>query len=472
MIAQRINFFLHIYRILDLAVVVLAYFAAFFLTAWFVPESGLTPAPWQGEWPMALSAMGLWALLLQLNRVYSSQRGRHLSGLFLSLVKANFQGLVTLIGLIFFLELPWRSRAFLLVFTALSTLLLILEKALVMRWLELIRRSGRNLKEVLLVGANDLAREVILKVRQSPEAGLHVKGVVVEELETVGESFEDAPVLGAMSGLTDVLHGHVIDEVIICLPLDRIEKIHEALVMCETMGLEGRVATRLFDPTMARIYYDELVNIPLFTITTQPRRDLAFRVKQLIDFFGSLVLILLLSPLFLALAIGIKVTSPGPVFFTQERMGYNGRRFRMVKFRSMVTGADKMQETLRARNEADGPLFKMRHDPRVTPFGEFIRKTSLDELPQIFNVFIGDMSLIGPRPLPVAEALQIKNKNRRRVSMKPGMTGLWQVSGRSNTTYERMIELDLQYIDTWSLWLDFRIFFKTAWIMISRHGAF
>jgi exopolysaccharide biosynthesis polyprenyl glycosylphosphotransferase len=223
---------------------------------------------------------------------------------------------------------------------------------------------------------------------------------------------------------------------------------------------------------IAKVSVDEIESVPLLTFTTIPTNEAALAVKRLSDIVISAGALILLSPLMLVAAAVIKLTSPGSVFFVQKRSGLNGRIFDFYKFRSMYRDADQRKDELRARNEMDGPVFKIKSDPRITPAGRFIRKSSIDELPQLWNVFKGDMAIVGPRPPVPAEVEKYERWQRRRLSMKPGITCIWQVSGRNMIKFNDWIRLDLAYIDNWSLWLDLKILIKTVPAVLTGKGAY
>ena len=212
-------------------------------------------------------------------------------------------------------------------------------------------------------------------------------------------------------------------------------------------------------------------DVPMIGMRRTPTSQGRLLLKRLLDLTGAVFGLLVLSPLMLVVAIIIRVDDPGPIFFSQVRSGRNGRKFRMHKFRSMVVDAEKLKAKLMAHNEMDGPVFKIKHDPRITKIGRFIRKTSIDELPQLFNVLVGEMSLVGPRPPLPSEVAQYKPWQRRRLSVKPGITGPWQVSGRNEISFEQWMEMDLAYIDNWSLWLDIKIILMTVPVVLLKKGA-
>jgi exopolysaccharide biosynthesis polyprenyl glycosylphosphotransferase len=259
---------------------------------------------------------------------------------------------------------------------------------------------------------------------------------------------------------------------VISLPVkSHYDKINTIINLCEQQGIIIRLLSDLFDLKIAKSYVDSLDGIPLITLHAVPLGQLPLLVKRTLDIMISSIALLLLLPLLLAFSILIKLDSKGPVFFIQERMGLNKRKFKLLKFRTMINNAELLQEQLRNFNEVSGPVFKIKNDPRLTRVGRWLRKTSVDELPQLINVLKGDMSLVGPRPPIPREVEQYQLKDRRRLSMKPGITCLWQVNGRSNVSFERWMELDKEYIDNWSLWLDFKILAKTIPAVIRGSGA-
>jgi len=274
--------------------------------------------------------------------------------------------------------------------------------------------------------------------------------------------------------LNSVISHQPIDEVIVALPMNKYGPLVETIVrQCEEQGIVVRVRTETFNLQVARSYVDELQGVPVTTIQSGPPDSWQLVMKRLIDIVGSAILLLGCVPLFVLVAFLIRIDSSGPIFFTQERIGYNKRRFRLVKFRTMMDGAHKEQSNLEHLNEAQGPVFKIRNDPRITRLGSLLRRYSIDELPQLFNVLKGDMSLVGPRPLPVRDVERIDvTSHKRRFSIKPGITCLWQVNGRSNIGFDDWVRMDLEYIDRWSLVLDAIILVKTIPAVFKGPGAY
>jgi exopolysaccharide biosynthesis polyprenyl glycosylphosphotransferase len=336
------------------------------------------------------------------------------------------------------------------------------------------RRNGRNVRHVLIVGTNPRAIQLAERIESVPELGYRVSGFV-DELWIGTAALMKTPykVVCGFADFPDYIARHVVDEVMLCLPVKSLyERSSEIVAQCEEQGITARLVSDVLTPKFGRSHLERFDDTVVLTVHTGGMRGWAMVVKRLVDLLGSAIALLVLAPAMLLIALFIRVLSPGPIFFAQERMGLNKRRFRLYKFRTMVPNAEKQIAQLEHLNEASGPVFKIRNDPRITPIGRLLRKTSLDELPQLFNVFKGDMSLVGPRPLPVRDYESFNTAwHRRRFSVKPGITCLWQVMGRSSVPFERWMELDMQYIDQWSLLLDLQIMLKTIPAVMKGSGA-
>jgi exopolysaccharide biosynthesis polyprenyl glycosylphosphotransferase len=326
--------------------------------------------------------------------------------------------------------------------------------------------------KVVIVGSGPRARRLLRRIKAKGLTHYDVLGFFDHDAGHAIPEEIQAAMLGRADRLQDFLKEHAVDRVFITLPVRSCYSVIEnVLTTCERMGVEVHYLADLFPVTRARVSHDASVGLSAIRLT-HVIEDSRLAVKRVLDVAGAASGLLVLSPLLVLCAVLIRLSGPGPVLFTQTRYGYNRRRFRMYKFRTMVADAEKLQASLESRNEAAGPIFKIRHDPRITPLGRFLRKTSIDELPQLFNVLTGEMSLVGPRPMSVRDvSLFTEAALMRRFSMKPGLTCLWQISGRSNTTFDRWIELDLAYIDNWSLTLDARILLKTVPVVMSGSGA-
>jgi exopolysaccharide biosynthesis polyprenyl glycosylphosphotransferase len=278
---------------------------------------------------------------------------------------------------------------------------------------------------------------------------------------------------GTVPQLVQMLHDHAINGVIMSAKRTYFEQVENIIAACELEGVEVWLLADFFATQISRTSFDEILGRPLIVFSTTPETSWQSLAKKFIDFAGGLILLVLSSPIFLILAAAIKSSSPGPIFFRQQRSGLNGSPFTLYKFRTMVTNAEQFQHELAAMNEMSGPVFKVTNDPRVTPVGKFLRKWSLDELPQLFNVLRGEMSLVGPRPLPVDEIKRINDlSHRRRLSVKPGLTCLWQIKGRNQISdFKDWVRLDLEYIDHWSIWLDLKILALTIPAVLRGTGA-
>ncbi|MBZ5516207.1 MAG: sugar transferase [Acidobacteriia bacterium] len=336
------------------------------------------------------------------------------------------------------------------------------------------RRKGSNLRHVLMVGTNRRIVSLARKLESRPEFGYRVIGFVDRDwpgLESFGKT--GYRIVSDFEGVADFLRKNVVDEVIVGLPLrSHYTAASQIAGVCEAQGIVVTVLPLIVEPKRARCRAEDFEGAPFITLYTGPRDELLLALKRIMDFGLSLTMLVLLSPLLALVTLLIKLLSPGPVFFIQERLGLSKRRFRLYKFRTMVPDAERKQAELEGLNEASGPVFKIKDDPRITPFGKLLRKTSIDELPQLLNVLKGDMSLVGPRPLPIRDYEGFdQDWHRRRFSVRPGITCFWQMSGRSSISFDKWMELDMRYIDEWSLWLDLQILFGTIPAVLKGSGA-
>ncbi len=336
-----------------------------------------------------------------------------------------------------------------------------------------MRMRGVNSKVLLVLGGGKRGEKFIRTVNQRPELGYRIIGYLDSDPPYAGRALCGVPYLGGFDDLDVLLEEDVIDEAVIALPIkSQYNRIKFAISRLEEQGLITHVISDFFPHHLARIKPQEFQGLPILSLQSAPAFHWRTELKRYMDIAGSALLLFLCLPLFGLVALLIRLDSKGPVFFLQERMGYNKRRFRLIKFRSMVSDAEALQDAVEDQNEKSGPIFKIRNDPRITRVGRFLRRSSLDELPQLINVLIGDMSLVGPRPLSIRDASRVEESwQKRRFSVKPGMTCLWQISGRSNLSFDEWIELDLKYIDSWSLNLDWWILLKTIPAVLTARGA-
>ncbi len=389
-------------------------------------------------------------------------------------LKATSLSTVCLALVAVFFSVRMITVPFLITFYAISSLLVVASRFLMQYWLAIVRRHGHNLRYMLILGTNSRAIEFARKIEATPERGYQLLGFVDEDWAKMDDfNATGYKVCCDYAGLAEYLRRNVVDEVAIYLPLRSFyEHSSQVAALCEQHGMVMRFASDIFGLKTARSRTEEFEGDHHIAAYTGVRDGWPLLVKRILDLAISFTLLVLLAPLFLVIAALIKLSSHGPVFFRQERMGINKRRFVIYKFRTMIPNAEEMMESLEDLNEVSGPVFKIMDDPRITPIGKFLRRTSIDELPQLFNILKGDMSLVGPRPLPVRDYQGFNQDwQRRRFTVRPGITCLWQVNGRSSIPFEQWMRLDLQYMDEWSLWLDLKILARTIPAVLRGSGA-
>ena len=426
--------------------------------AWFIFDKPIGPFS-EFQW-LLFVIMPFGPIILELQGFYVHPVQKTIPRSLAQLARAGFWlGLMIATSAFFFrLEVP--SRAVMPIFAVLAGIFLLGRERLT---IQRFRRRARieSLRErVLLAGTP--ADMKALRDSFTPEQ--------VMELEIADEiDVETRPV----SDLVDALHKHSVSRVIFAGGRSHLDRLQEAIGACEIEGVEAWLIADFIRTSIARPDFDVFGTRPVLVFRTTPDLSWALMVKEVTDRLGAIVGLILCVPLFVVIALAIKLTSPGPIFFRQARGGRHGRPFTMLKFRTMVTDAEMQQEELSRFNQMSGPVFKIEKDPRITAVGKFLRKSSLDELPQFWNVLKGEMSLVGPRPLPIYEVEKFETPaQRRRLSMKPGLTCLWQIAGRNQIkNFNRWVELDLEYIDNWSLWLDLRILLRTVPVVFFGWGA-
>jgi exopolysaccharide biosynthesis polyprenyl glycosylphosphotransferase len=393
---------------------------------------------------------------------------------------------VLLAATLFLLKLD-LSRSFIALFCLLVAALLTLERFLVLKSLRFWRRRGRNFRNVLICGVGEQAVRLAREIALRPELGISIRGFGdLRDPATLNplllDRFRDDVAAHAKVTVREVVSGggavvrslseNAIDEVLFTDVVEVMPQVEEMVLICSEQGVRTTIVADLFSMGMVKSGISYFGGMPLIHFQTPPGDRWELAVKRIIDVLVSFVLLAVLSPLMAILALGVKLGPPGPVLFKQKRVGLNGRLFSLYKFRSMYNDAEEQKKALEGANEMVGPVFKVRKDPRVTPFGRILRRFSLDELPQLWNVFRGDMSLVGPRPPIPGEVSLYERKDRRRLSMRPGLTCTWQVSGRNNINdFGSWVKLDLEYIDNWSLGRDLLLLFRTIPAVLFGNGA-
>jgi len=362
----------------------------------------------------------------------------------------------------FVLKFGFLSRSFILIYAVSCIGWLILTRWMILYRTKEALKKGQHARHVLLVGTGRRAQEFISHTAKHKEWGYRLIGLLDIDAKMKGESIAGFEVIGTLHDLPDILEREVVDEVFFITPQTWLEEVRKCILYCEAVGIPATISTELFDFEIASKVPKLLEGKTYLTIETRVPRGWGLFLKRFFDICVSVSFLILTAPILLAVACAVKWTSPGPVFFRQVRSGRNGRRFYLYKFRSMGIDAESKLAELKDKNEMTGPVFKISNDPRITTVGKFLRKTSLDEFPQFWNVLKGDMSVVGPRPPLPSEVEKYEPWHRRRLSMKPGITCIWQVSGRNGVDFEKWMEMDLRYIDNWSLRFDFKILSLTA----------
>jgi exopolysaccharide biosynthesis polyprenyl glycosylphosphotransferase len=470
MLREQAKLFNRLAILLDLLVVAVAFGLAYLVWGQWV---ALRPAA-DYDW-LLLVALPVWGLLLARYDFYSSLRRRTIYEIITSLINLHFWGGVVGAAAIYFVAPEGFSRGLYLSFLCIAFVLLTLEKVAVRVALGLVRRRGYNYRNILIVGTQEKARNFLRVLCRYSDWGLRAVGLVKVNGEGTPAVIEGVPVLGSLPDLVEICKGRPVDEVVFCLPKpkEQVVDVEEHLRELEELGITVRMVLDHYSGYQRRREFSILEDdLPMLTFRATTIGGHHLLLKRLLDIAGALVGLMLGALLLPLIAIAIKRDSPGPIFFGQERVGENGRIFRLWKFRSMRVDAEARKRELLARNEVTGAMFKIADDPRVTRVGRFLRQTSLDELPQFWNVLRGEMSLVGTRPPTPEEVAQYQNWHRRRLSIKPGITGLWQVSGRNRVRdFDEIVRLDLHYIDSWSFWLELKILFKTIKVVLVREGS-
>ncbi len=414
----------------------------------------------------------IWAVLLRLFGIYKSLRLSQSSEILLIVFKTSLIGFFVFTSVLYLLRWQFVSRSFIIGLFVASGIAVGLEKLVIIRTMRHMRRQGFNSRNILVFGTGKRAQQFISIVERRAEWGLRVIGLVDDDISKRDEVISGYRVLGSFDDLPEIIHNNIVDEVAVVVPRSWLHKVEESMRFCEAEGIKIHVAVNYFDLQWSKGQPNELDGFPLLTFGSGPESAWELLVKRFFDVTMAGLGLLLTVPFFVGLAVAVKLTSEGPIFFKQQRCGRNGRRFTLYKFRTMVCGAEEQLDELLSANEMSGPAFKMANDPRVTKIGRYLRRTSLDELPQLWNVLRGDMSLVGPRPPLPSEVIRYEHWQRRRLSMRPGITCLWQANGRNRVAdFKEWVQLDLEYIDNWSLWLDCKILLKTIPAVMLGIGA-
>lgn len=441
-----------------------------FLGAMRITNAFLEPIIWDSMQYKILSFIIalLWLLLLDQSNLGRIGRIKMYSILFVEYLTVIVVGNILLFASIVILDLDSISRLVLGVFASTNLIVLYSFKFILSATMKYLRREGMNSRLILII-ADEESNYFIDRLIETKDWGYRIWAIMSDDEGIKMKYGSEYHIIPYERDLSLVIDERAIDEVFYCKSSLDQNEIQKFIYSCAEVGVVFRMQSLLLNYVKLQSTLSYLNQMPFLTFRNTPDNYLALKLKSLIDFSVSTFVLIILSPVMLLIAFLIKLDG-GPVFFLQKRMGLNGRQFSCLKFRTMVVNAESIKESLMSQNEQEGPVFKIKNDPRVTNIGRFLRKTSLDELPQFINVLKGDMAIVGPRPPIPSEVKQYKRWQTRRLSMKPGITCIWQVSGRNNIPFEQWMKLDMQYIDTWSLKLDFIILLKTVKVVLTGDG--
>jgi exopolysaccharide biosynthesis polyprenyl glycosylphosphotransferase len=483
MLKERARILAVVIFLLDLSLIAGAFLLAFALRSSILPH--VAPKTFQSPlhpvWaylPLLPLALAIWGTLLLLSGRYRSHRTVALIDEAWAIVRVCATGAVVFTLILYLGRLDDRllpgdriSRSWVFLFAFLSCLLLLAEKVAIRMTSRYVRVHGFNYRTVLIIGTNPTALEIAESIFGHRFWGYRILGFIENGRDLAAPWTAPFPILGEIEDIPRIVESNVVDDVIFAVHRRELDRLEDLFLSLQEQGIRTRFAMNLFPHTRARVELEELDGMPLLSFATTPTSQVRLMAKRALDVALAAFILFLAFPAVGAIAFLIKLTSGGNVLFRQTRCGLNGRFFTLYKFRTMVEGAEDQRHGLLHLNEMNGPVFKLKSDPRVTWFGRFLRKFSLDELPQLWNVLRGDMSLVGPRPPIPEEVAHYKRWQRRRLAMKPGLTCLWQISGRNDIDFDRWMQLDLEYIDSWSPLLDLKILLKTIPVVLSGKGA-
>jgi len=495
---RRNKLSLRLHSILDLFLTIAAFIWAYFIKKYFLPSpfQGLTESP--NYYIVLLLIIIIWYVLFEAFGLYSSYLKKSFSTIFFNLLKAVSTSNLILILIVFLFGIKDVSRILMGIFFLFNFSFLTVSKYIIYRKLTNPPKSLYRLHNILIVGSRERAKDVIcaiegerdnrgradatcsyLPVVKKAMPKYKIFGCIDVDDEAIGKTVINGyKVMATLDSFQNIVLENPIDEIFIAMPLHLIRKVEQHIAFAGKIGIPVRIIPDwqikdlIYNPAISFIEFEVFSGLATIILSAVPPSREALLIKSGIDYIFAAVALVFLFPLFLLIAIAIKISSRGPIFYKQSRAGRNGRIFDVYKFRTMIEGADKMQKELEAFNEAEGPVFKIKKDPRIIPYvGTFLRRTFIDELPQLINVLKGEMSLIGPRPPIPSEVEKYEIWQRRRLSMKPGMTCLWQISPKKhNMSFDEWMRLDLLYIDTWSPALDAKIFLNTLMVMLWGTG--
>lgn len=472
---SRLNRWKYIKPLIDALLVVGSFMIAYWVRyeiQWIRQVELAYLVPFSAYLPSVLALVGIQVFIYWVEGAYRIDRKKTLLDEIYIVLRGTLIGIATMIVIVFLTTPIYHSR---LIFGYAGIVILFFvgsARAIERYVITWRRKRGLGVSRLLIVGAGEIGRSIMRTTVARPELGYKIVGFVDDDPERAQTDIGNYPALGTTDKLPYLMDTHDVDQVIITLPWISHQKILDIMHRCARNNIRVRIVPDLFQMTLSRVIVEQLDGIPLLGMREPSLHHWQALFKRTIDLCMASLSLTALSPLMLGVAIAIKLDSPGPIIFKQTRLGRNQQRFTCLKFRSMHVGAESKLEELREENESTEPTFKMQDDPRQTRVGRMLRRTSVDELPQLWNVLKGDMSIIGPRPPIPSEVEEYDAWHLRRLEVRPGITGLWQVSGRSDLTFDEMVLLDIYYIENWSPLLDLRILLKTIPTVILGQGAY
>lgn len=428
--------------------------------------------PFEHYVPLMVAFLGAWAIVGYVSSFYRDLELTNPIQLVVNVANQLGIVLVLVYAGLYLLQHTDISRAYVLLIGGVDFVLILAARVISYSGVAWMRERHNRYHYFLIVGRGARAREIATLLEESRGMGLRLIGFVDPsednaDLDTLGR-YQVFP----LGSINNILHQHVIDEIVFAVNMQELAGLETVMQHCANLGIRTRVQLEFLPTSYSRIYLERFRDVQLLSLSCAPDSEFHLFCKRVLDIALSASSLLLLWPVLLLIAGALRVLSPGPILFRQARCGLGGRHFTLYKFRSMVNNAEQLRAELHQLNELDGPVFKISDDPRITPVGRILRRFSLDELPQLWNILRGDMSFVGPRPAIPDEVEQYEAWQRRRLRMRPGLTCTWVLEGRNHLDFNRWMQLDLAYIDTWSLWLDLKIFLRTIPIVLSGRGAY
>ena len=428
--------------------------------------------PFSHYLPLLAAFLITWAVVGYLSSFYRDLELSNPIQLMLNIVSQLGVVLVVIYAGLYLFRRVDVSRTYVLLIGAVDFVLLVTGRAVTYSGMSWMRDRLKRYHYLLIVGCGPRAREMAALIEESRGMGLRLIGFVDPNSSDAALQDLGGYRVHRIEELGGILQQEVVDEIVFAVNMQELARLEPVMQHCADVGMRTRVQLEFLPAAYSRIYLEKFRDVQLLSLSSAPDSELRLFFKRIFDAALSFAALIVFSPLLLCIAAMIRMTSPGPVLFRQTRCGLGGRRFMLYKFRSMINNAEQMRAELHQLNELDGPVFKISDDPRITAVGRWLRRFSLDELPQLWNILRGDMSFVGPRPAVPEEVEQYEDWQRRRLRMRPGLTCTWVLEGRNHVDFNRWMQLDLTYIDNWSLWLDFKIFLRTIPIVLSGRGAY